>query len=52
MKAPLFSIILPTYNRRSLLPRAVESVLAQEYANWELIIIDDGSSDDTKDYVI
>ena len=52
MKAPLFSIILPTYNRRKLLPRAVESVLAQEYTNWELIIIDDGSTDDTRDYVI
>ena len=51
MKSPLFSIILPTYNRRSLLPRAVESVLTQEYANWELIIIDDGSSDNTKEYV-
>ncbi|MEJ6806510.1 MAG: glycosyltransferase family A protein [Saprospiraceae bacterium] len=52
MKMPTFSIILPTYNRRSLLPRAVESVLAQEYTNWELIIIDDGSTDDTKEYVI
>jgi glycosyltransferase involved in cell wall biosynthesis len=52
MKTPTFSIILPTYNRRSLLPRAVESVLAQEYTNWELIIIDDGSTDETKEYVI
>lgn len=51
MKTPTFSIILPTYNRRSLLPRAVKSVLVQEFTNWELIIIDDGSTDDTKEYV-
>lgn len=51
MKTPLFSIILPTYNRRILLQRAVDSVLAQEYTNWELIIIDDGSIDDSKEYI-
>lgn len=51
MKSPLFSIILPTYNRRTLLSRAVESVLLQDYSNWELIIVDDGSTDDTKEYV-
>lgn len=44
---PLFSIILPTYNRADYLPRAVCSVLAQHYNNFEFIIIDDGSSDNT-----
>ena len=52
MKSPLFSIILPTYNRLPLLQRAVDSVLAQEYGHWELIIIDDGSTDDTKSYIV
>ena len=44
---PEISIILPTYNRAHLLSRAIDSVLNQTYQNFELIIIDDGSSDDT-----
>ena len=43
----MVSIIMPTYNRAHILPRAIESVLNQSYQNFELIIIDDGSSDDT-----
>jgi glycosyltransferase involved in cell wall biosynthesis len=48
---PLVSVILPTYNRAKLLPRSVESVLNQTYKNFELIIIDDGSTDNTKEVV-
>jgi len=44
---PLVSIILATYNRSDLLPRAVESVLLQSWHNWELIIVDDCSTDGT-----
>jgi glycosyltransferase involved in cell wall biosynthesis len=43
----LVSIILCTYNRAHLLNRAIASVLTQSYRNWELIVIDDGSADDT-----
>lgn len=46
-----FSIILPTFNRAKFIPRAIESVLGQTYSNWELIIVDDGSTDNTKEIV-
>ena len=46
-----FSIILPTYNRGVLISRAIESILYQTYKNWELIIVDDGSTDNTKQIV-
>ena len=48
---PNVSVILPTYNRASLLPKSIESVLTQSYLNLELIIVDDGSTDCTADLV-
>lgn len=50
--SPLISIILCTYNRAHLVTRAMASVLTQSYRNWELIIIDDGSADDTGQVVM
>lgn len=48
---PLVSIVLPTYKRARALPHAIRSVLAQTYANWELIVVDDNSPDDTAQVV-
>jgi glycosyltransferase involved in cell wall biosynthesis len=45
--APRVSVVVPTFNRSRLLSNAIESVLAQTYTDYELIVIDDGSTDDT-----
>lgn len=47
-KGPLFSVVTATYNRAHLLPRSVKSVLSQTCQDFELIIINDGSTDDTE----
>ena len=44
----MISIVMPAYNRASTLPRAIDSVLRQTHADWELVIVDDGSTDETQ----
>jgi glycosyltransferase involved in cell wall biosynthesis len=48
-KFPLVSIIIPTYNRAHLIGVTLESIKVQTYTNWECIVIDDGSNDNTFD---
>jgi len=51
MNTPLVSIIIPTYNRAHLIGETLDSVLEQTYTNWECIIVDDGSTDNTIDVI-
>src|SRR5690606_23738731 len=51
MNRPLFSIIIPNYNRAGLISRAIRSVLDQKYNNFELIVVDDCSKDNSWDVI-
>src|SRR3990172_9874024 len=47
MNRPTVSVVIPTYNRVALLPRALDSVVAQTFTDWEIVLVDDGSTDAT-----
>ena len=49
--APQFSIVIPTYNRAYVLPAAITSVQNQTRGDWEVIVVDDGSADDSKEVI-
>jgi len=48
VKAPLVSIIIPTYNRAHLIGETLDTILAQTYQHWECLIVDDGSTDNSQ----
>ncbi|GKU77528.1 glycosyltransferase family 2 protein [Paenibacillus sp. L3-i20] len=48
---PLVSVILATYNRAAIVSSSIESVIGQTYTNWELIVVDDRSTDHTKELI-
>lgn len=51
MPNPFFSIIIPTYNRADFVTKTIESLLNQTYTNFEIIVVDDGSTDNTQEIV-
>lgn len=51
MSRPFFSVIIPTYNRADFIGKTIESVLNQDFEDFELIVVDDGSTDNTQEVV-
>ena len=51
IKEPLISVMMPTYNNDKYIAQAIESIYAQNYSNIEIIVVDDGSTDNTKEIV-
>ncbi len=51
MNKVFFSIIIPTHNRAAYLPKSIASVVGQSFKDWELLVIDDGSTDNSKEVV-
>ena len=50
-EAPMVSVVIPTFNRCGFLKEAIESVMKQTYPSWELIIVDDASTDNTRSFL-
>ncbi|OMP31160.1 glycosyltransferase family 2 protein [Mangrovimonas sp. DI 80] len=51
MNNPMVSIIIPVFNRQELVKNALDSVIGQTYSHWECIVVDDGSTDKTREVV-
>jgi len=51
-KTPLVSVIIPTYNRAHMIARCLECALAQTLRDHEIIVVDDGSTDATRDFLL
>lgn len=51
MENPLFSIIIPTYNRSGFILKTIDSLLNQKFKDFEIIVVDDGSTDNTKEII-
>ncbi len=51
MSKPYFTIVIPTYNRADFLIKAISSVFQQTYTNYEIIVVDDGSTDNTEEVI-
>ena len=49
--SPLVSVIMPTYNRAKIIEKSIQSVLDQNFSNFELIVVDDGSTDNTSEII-
>lgn len=49
MNQPLVSVVVPLHNSEKFINNLIESIKAQKYSNWELILIDDNSTDSTYD---
>ena len=47
VKKPFFSIVLPTYNQSKFLEKCINSILSQSFKNWELLVINNNSTDNT-----